>query len=44
MTLTTRLMSLDEKRWEEMSGGDMDRGICREIIKEDHMIEHALQV
>ena len=44
MTLTARLMSLDEKRWEEMSVGDMDRGLCREIIKEDHMREDALQV
>ena len=44
MTLTARLMSLDEKIWEEMRGGDTDRGLCREIIKEDHMSEHELQV
>ena len=44
MTLTARLMSLYEKRREDMSGGDTDRVLCREIIKEDHMREHALEV
>ena len=44
MTLTARFMSLDEKILEEMSRGDMYRGLCREIIKGDRMREHALQV
>ena len=44
MTLTARLISLDERTWEEKSGGDTERGLCMEIIKEDHMREHALQV